>query len=85
MSDIYKTVYRNVIFQAIRDLAGASPVEKDAAIKYLHSNAFVQHCAVAEFPEGLQDALDEMLLMSRSEQKVVSKMLMDAITEELPA
>ena len=85
MSDIYKTVYRNVIFQAIRDLAGTSPVEKDAAIKYLHSNAFVQHCAEVGFPAGLQDALDEMLLMSRSEQKVVSKMLMDAISEEIPA
>lgn len=79
MSDIYKTVYSKVIFQAIRDLVGAGPQEKEDAVKYLQSPAFLSHCCIAGFPDGLQDALDEMLLLSRTEQKVVAKMVMEEL------
>ncbi len=79
MSNIYKTVYSKVIFQAIRDLVGTRAQEKDDAIKYLQSPAFLAHCDVAGFPCGLQDALDEMLLLSRMEQKVVAKMVMEEL------
>ncbi len=79
MSNIYKTVYIKVIFQAIRDLVGARAQEKDDAIKYLQSPAFLAHCDVAGFPCGLQDALDEMLLLSKTEQKVVAKMVMEEL------
>ncbi len=34
---------------------------------------------MAGFPDGLQDALDEMLLLSRTEQKVVAKMVMEEL------
>ena len=80
MSDIYKTVYSKVIFQAIRDLVGSQPQEKQDAVKYLQSPAFLAHCEVAGFPSGLQDALDEMLLLSRTEQKVVARMVMEELT-----
>lgn len=79
MSDIYRAVYSKVIFQAIRDLVGSGPQEKEDAIKYLQSPAFLSHCGVAGFPDGLQDALDEMLLLSRTEQKVVAKMVMEEL------
>tara|TARA_R100001198_G_C5109233_1_gene137608 strand:+ start:120 stop:371 length:252 start_codon:yes stop_codon:yes gene_type:complete len=79
VSNIYKTVYIKVIFQAIRDLVGARAQEKDDAIKYLQSPAFLAHCDVAGFPCGLQDALDEMLLLSKTEQKVVAKMVMEEL------
>lgn len=80
MSDIYKTVYSKVIFQAIRDLVGSQPQEKQDAVKYLQSPAFLSHCETAGFPSGLQDALDEMLLLSRAEQKVVARMVMEELT-----
>lgn len=80
MSDIYKTVYSKVIFQAIRDLVGSQPQEKQDAVKYLQSPAFLAHCEIAGFPSGLQDALDEMLLLSRTEQKVVARMVMEELT-----
>ena len=80
MSSIYKTVYSKVIFQAIRDLVGSQPQEKQDAVKYLQSPAFLAHCDIAGFPSGLQDALDEMLLLSRTEQKVVARMVMEELT-----
>jgi len=80
VSDIYKTVYSKVIFQAIRDLVGAQPQEKEDAVKYLQSPAFLMHCDIAGFPCGLQDALDEMLLLSKTEQKVVAQMVMEELT-----
>jgi hypothetical protein len=80
MSGIYKTVYSKVIFQAIRDLVGPQPQEKEDAVKYLQSPAFLSHCEIAGFPSGLQDALDEMLLLSRTEQKVVARMVMEELT-----
>jgi len=80
VSGIYKTVYSKVIFQAIRDLVGTAPLEKEDAVKYLQSPAFLAHCGIAGFPDGLQDALDEMLLLSKTEQKVVGKMIMEELT-----
>ena len=80
MSDIYKTVYSKVIFQAIRDLVGSQPQEKQDAVKYLQSPAFLSHGESAGFPSGLQDALDEMLLLSKTEQKVVARMVMEELT-----
>ena len=80
MSDIYKTVYSKVIFQAIRDLVGSQPQEKQDAVKSLQSPAFLSHCETAGCPSGLQDALDEMLLLSRTEQKVVARMVMEELT-----
>ena len=79
MSDTYKLVYGKVIFQAIRDLIGAKSQEKADAIKYLQSPAFLHHCDVAGYPDGLQDALDEMLLLSKPEQQIVAQMVMDEL------
>ena len=79
MSDIYKVVYSKVIKQAIKDLIGAAPTEKEDAIRYLHSDAFLDHCVIAEYLRGLQDALDEMMLMSKPERSVVAKMLMEEL------
>ena len=79
MSDTYKLVYGKVIFQAIRDLIGAQSQEKADAIKYLQSPAYIYHCEIAGYPAGLQDALDEMLLLSRPEQQVVARMVMDEL------
>jgi hypothetical protein len=81
MSDVYRTVYSKVIFQAIRDLVGSEPQERKDAIKYLQSPAFLVHCQTAGYPVGLQDALDEMLLLSATEQKVVAKMVMEELSE----
>jgi len=81
MSDIYKTVMNKVIHQAIKDLISAGPQEKSDAIKYIQSDMFLEHCDIAHFPRGLQDTLDEMLLMSRSEQRVVAKMVMEELAD----
>lgn len=81
MSDIYKTVMNKVIHQAIKDLIDAGPQEKIDAIKYIQSDVFLEHCDVAQFPRGLQDTLDEMLLMSKWEQKVVAKMVMEELAD----
>jgi hypothetical protein len=79
VSDIYKTVMSRVIHQAIKDLVYSGPQEKSDAIKYVQSDLFLEHCAIARFPRGLQDALDEMMLMSRAEQKVVAKMVIEEL------
>jgi hypothetical protein len=79
MSDTYKMVYGKVIFQAIRDLIGTQPQEKADAIRYLQSPAFLSHCEIAGYPVGLQDALDEMLLLSQTEQQVVARMVMEEL------
>lgn len=81
MSDIYKTVMSRVIHQAIKDLVYAGPQEKQDAIQYLHSDAFLEHCDIAKFPRGLQDALDEMLLLSKAEQKIVAKMVVEELAD----
>ena len=81
MSDIYKTVMNKVIHQAIKDLIYAGAQEKVDAVKYIQSDLFLEHCDIASFPRGLQDTLDEMLLMSKAEQKVVAKMVMEELAD----
>lgn len=81
MSNTYKIVYSKVIFQAIKDLVCNHHDDREAAIKYLKSPAFLNHCYIAGFPVGLQDALDEMLLLSRTQQKVVARMVMEELTQ----
>lgn len=81
MSDIYRVVYGKVIAQAIKDLVGESPQERDDAIRYLHSDMFRDHCEVAKYPVGLQDTLDEMLLLSGAEQKFVARMVMEELAD----
>ena len=46
MSGIYKTVYSKVIFQAIRDLVGPQPQEKEDAVKYLQSRPDINSSGV---------------------------------------
>lgn len=82
MSDIYKVVYGKVIGQAIKDIIGDSPQEKEDAIRYLHSDVFRDHCEIARYPVGLQDTLDEMLLLSGAEQKFVAKMVMEELSDD---
>lgn len=81
MSDTYKIIYSKVIFQAIRDLVCNQQDDRGAAVKYLKSNAFLRHCQIVGFPAGLQDALDEMLLLSRAQQRVVVQMVMDELLQ----
>lgn len=81
MSNTYKIVYSKVIFQAIKDLVCNHQDDREAAIKYLKSPAFINHCYIAGFPVGLQDALDEMLLLSRTQQKVVARMVMEELSQ----
>lgn len=81
MSNTYKIVYSKVIFQAIKDLVCNHHDDREAAIKYLKSPAFLNHCYIAGFPVGLQDALDEMLLLSRTQQKVVARMVMEELSQ----
>ncbi len=81
MSDTYKIIYSKVIIQAIKDMVCSHQNDREAAIKYLKSNAFLRHCEMAGFPAGLQDALDEMLLLSRAQQTVVVQMVMDELLQ----
>lgn len=81
MSAIYKTVYAKVINQAIKDLISDQPQHKADAVKYLQSPAFLKHCNFVGYPFGLQDALDEMLLLSKPEQVVVARMLMEELAD----
>lgn len=83
MSGIYKTVYAKVISQAIKDLISDQPQLKADAVKYLQSPSFLKHCNIAGFPFGLQDALDEMLLLSKPEQRVVARMLMEELADRV--
>ncbi len=79
MLDTYKIVYSKVILQAIKDLISNHQPDRDAAVKYLKSKAFPQHCDKAGLPDGLQNALDEMLLLSKMEQKVVAQLVMEEL------
>jgi|TARA_R100000482_G_scaffold107873_1_gene50217 hypothetical protein len=79
VSDTYKIVYSKVIFQAIKDLVGSQQSDREAAIKYLKSPVFPKHCRVAGFPAELQDALDEMLLLSRTQQRIVAQLVMEEL------
>ena len=79
VSDIYKTVYSKVIERCIKDLVGDDPAERGAAMKYLYSPDFSQHCEIAGCPEGLLDTLDEMIQMSPVEQRFVAKKLLAEI------
>jgi len=81
VSEVYRLVYSKVIQQAIKDLVCNQPQDRKAARKYLKSPVFLKHCRTAGYPSGLQDALDEMLLLSRTEQKVVAAMVMEELTE----
>jgi len=60
-------------------LIGTRSQEKVDAIRYLQSPAFLNHCEIAGYPAGLQDALDEMLMLSWPEQQVVAQMVMDEL------
>ena len=79
MSDTYKIVYSKVINRAIRDLVGGQHQERDYALKYMKSQAFLDHCRIAGYPEELQDALDEMVLLSSVEQKIVAELVMEEL------
>ena len=81
MSETYRIIYSKVINQAIRDLVSSHAEDRGDAAKYLKSPAFTSHCHTAGYPSGLQDALDEMLLLSLPEQKVVAQMVMEELTE----
>jgi len=78
-SDTYKIVYSKVIFRAIKDMVSGRAENRQDAIKYLKSEAFLQHCRVAGFPCELQDALDEMLLLSNTQQKLVAEMFLEEL------
>ncbi len=77
MLDTYKIVYGKVIGQAIKDLVCNHQHDRDAAVKYLKSEAFIDHCQIAGYPDGLRDALDEMLSLSRPQQKVYAQLVME--------
>jgi hypothetical protein len=79
VSDTYKIVYSKVINRAIRDLVGSQHQERDDALKYMKSQAFIEHCRIAGYPEALQDALDEMVLLSSVEQKIVAELVMEEL------
>lgn len=79
-SDTYRIVYSKVIFRAIKDLVSGQSDNRQNAIKYLKSEAFLQHCRVAGFPCELQNALDEMLLLSNTQQKLVAEMFLEELT-----
>ena len=79
MLDTYKIVYGKVIGQAIKDLVCNHQPDREAAVKYLKSEAFIDHCQIAGYPDGLRDALDEMLSLSRPQQKVVAQLVMEKL------
>lgn len=84
MSRIYKTVYAKVINQAIKDLVCNHESDRQAAAKYLNSNAFIDHCDTAGYPVGLRDTLNEMLSLSRPQQKVVVELVMEELGKKKP-
>ena len=45
----------------------------------MKSQAFLDHCRIAGYPEELQDALDEMVLLSSVEQKIVAELVMEEL------
>jgi|TARA_R100001480_G_scaffold142781_1_gene140385 hypothetical protein len=79
VSDTYKIVYGKVIGQAIKDLVCNHQHDREAAVKYLKSEAFIDHCQMAGYPDELRDALDEMLSLSRPQQKVVAQLVMEKL------
>ena len=84
MSEIYKTVYTKVIQQAIKDLVCNHINDREAATKYLNSKVFISHCDIAGYPVGLRDTLNEMLLLSRPQQKVVVELVMEELAKKSP-
>lgn len=82
MSDTYNLLYTKVIKQAIKDLVCGRDTDRKAASKYLNSNAFISHCGIAGYPAGLRDTLNEMLLLSRPQQKVVVEVVMEELAKK---
>lgn len=79
MSDIEQKVFRRVIKQAINDLASDCALHRRSAEDYLRSDRFAVDCETAGYPKGLRDTLDEMLLLTKLEQKVIRKQLFEML------
>ena len=84
MSEIYKLVYTKVIGQAIKDLVCNHDSDRKAAVKYLKSNAFMNHCDMAGYPAELRDTLNEMLFLSRPQQRLVAELVMEELGKKKP-
>ena len=84
MSKIYKTLYKKVIGQAIKDLVCNHDVDRKVAVKYLKSNAFMNHCNMAGYPAELRETLNEMLLLSRPQQRLVAELVMEELGKKKP-
>ena len=73
-----------MIQQAIKDLVCNHINDREAATKYLNSKVFISHCDIAGYPAGLRDTLNEMLLLSRPQQKVVVELVMEELAKKSP-
>jgi len=74
-------VYGKVIRQAIKDLVCNHDKDREAAVKYLKSKAFSEHCQTAGYPAGLRNTLEELLLLSVTQQRVVVEMVMENLSD----
>lgn len=78
-SGTYKGVMRGVIRRALIDLVQGDIVVSEDAKGYLRSQAFLDHIAVAEYPDGLADAVDEILQMTPTQQAHLMPKLLAAV------
>jgi len=81
VSDTFSLVYGKVIRQAIKDLVCNHDKDRESAIKYLKSQAFSEHCQTAGYPSGLRNTLEELLLLSATQQRVVVEMVMERLSD----
>jgi len=72
-----------VIQQAIKDLVCNHINDREAATKYLNSKVFISHCDIAGYPAGLRDTLNEILSLSRPQQKAVMPLVMERLAQEM--
>lgn len=66
-------LHRRVILHAIKDLGGKPGKNFTDARRYVDSDRFIAHQSSAEYPDELQDSLQQMTALSGVERKHVSR------------
>ena len=76
--------YQKVIGTAIKDLVSDHEPDREDSVKYVNSKVFINHCEMAGYsPAGLRDTLNEILSLSRPQQKVVMSLVMERLAQEM--
>ena len=74
-------IARQVIRQAITDLCGDDPFERESASEYVFSKTFRLDCTDAGYPEVLFDTLKELMILSGIERKFLRRKILGMLSD----